>query len=285
MSKSIEDVLDLFEHCSFFASKAVDSLKMDVIKTAADLAPETYIKKPGRIKVGRPALERHITFGLGDYDESFEDRITESSFKFDKTMFFLILLNLYQKDLNKDLPMHYQVNFSNEYQEHVYRTYMEIELNNKTLNLMGKKSHTFDFSQRDKMQLETYEKQGVTVGVSARSKQQRRELVEDLDLENECGLESQGSFEAELVVNATPVAELPESPVKLEKHENGEWLLDVVFQEIETDIIKEAEKQGWKTTKGWRMLLHQALKQFELYTGEEAPEKEMGRVLKEGLAS
>jgi len=40
------------------------------------------------------------------------------------------------------------------------------------------------------------------------------------------------------------------------------------------------EAKGWKTTKGWRMLLHQALKQFELYTGEE-----MGEVLKEGLNS
>ena len=128
-------------------------------------------------------------------------------------------------------------------------------------------------------------KEGLDVYISARSENQRKELVEDLNLAGEYSLEKQGDAGAELVVNATPVAELPESPVKIEEHANGEWLLDVVFQELETDIIRKAEEHGWKTTRGWRMLLHQALKQFELYTGEEPPVKVMGEVLREGLES
>ena len=129
------------------------------------------------------------------------------------------------------------------------------------------------------------QKEGIGVHISARSEEQRKELVQDLNLAGETNLNNQGESGAELVVNATPVAGQPESPVNLEKHENGEWLLDVVFNDIQTDIIKDAEEQGWKTTKGWRMLLHQALKQFELYTGEEPPKQEMGEVLKEGLSS
>ncbi len=124
---------------------------------------------------------------------------------------------------------------------------------------------------------------GIEVYISARSEDQRKELAEDLNLAGETNLDNQGDAGAELVVNATPVAEQPDSPVNLEKHENGQWLLDVVFTDIQTDIIRDAEERGWKSTKGWRMLLHQALKQFELYTGEEPPTEEMGRVLREGL--
>lgn len=127
--------------------------------------------------------------------------------------------------------------------------------------------------------------QDIEVHISARSEEPRKELVQDLDLAGETDLEGQGEAGAELVVNATPVAEQPESPVNLDKHEKGEWLLDVVFTDIQTDIIQDAEERGWKTTKGWRMLLHQALKQFELYTGEQPPEEEMGEVLKQGLTS
>jgi len=126
---------------------------------------------------------------------------------------------------------------------------------------------------------------GIEVHISARSKNQRKELVQDLNLTGQTDLDSQGKADAELIVNATPVAEQPESPVNLEKHGNGEWLLDVVFTDIQTDIIQDAEQKGWETTKGWRMLLHQALKQFELYTGEEPPKKEMGKILKRGLDS
>lgn len=125
--------------------------------------------------------------------------------------------------------------------------------------------------------------QDIEVHISARNEEQRKELVQDLNLAGETDLENQGEAGAELVVNATPVAEQPDSPVNLEKHSNGEWLLDVVFTDIQSDIIRDAEEKGWKTTKGWRMLLHQALKQFELYTGEEPPTEEMGRVLKKGL--
>ena len=126
-------------------------------------------------------------------------------------------------------------------------------------------------------------KEDIRVSISARSEEQRKELVEDLNLNNQIDLESQGEFGAELIVNATPVADQPESPVELEKQIEGEWLLDVVFRELKTDIIRDADERGWSTTKGWRMLLHQGLEQFELYIGEEGPQEAMGEVLKNAL--
>jgi shikimate dehydrogenase len=127
-------------------------------------------------------------------------------------------------------------------------------------------------------------KEGIDVFISARSKRQRKELVEDLNLDGHSDIEKQGEIGAELVINATPVADQPESPVNLGKHEEGEWLLDVVFTELETDIIRDAKEKGWKKTPGWRMLLHQGLKQFELYTGEDAPEEAMSEVLEEAFS-
>ena len=128
-------------------------------------------------------------------------------------------------------------------------------------------------------------KQDIDVFITARSRQQREELVEDLELSGHGNLEEQGENDAELIVNATPVADLSKSPVEFDKHGNGGWLLDVVFGELETDIIKEADERGWKSTKGWRMLLHQGLEQFELYIGEEGPEEAMGEVLENALGS
>lgn len=125
--------------------------------------------------------------------------------------------------------------------------------------------------------------EGKDVFISARKRGQRKELVEEMDLDGHTSIEEQAEFDAELVVNATPAAEQPESPVELDKHSSGEWLLDVVFDRKETDIIRDADEIGWKTTSGWRMLLHQALEQFELYTGREAPEEVMAEVLEESL--
>lgn len=125
--------------------------------------------------------------------------------------------------------------------------------------------------------------EGIKVFVSARRESQRKELVNDLDLSGHTDIEGQGEAGAELVVNATPVAEQSQSPVHLDKHENGEWLLDVVFEEKETDIICDADEKSWKTTPGWRMLLHQALEQFELYTGQEALEEPMAEILERTL--
>jgi len=125
---------------------------------------------------------------------------------------------------------------------------------------------------------------GVEVVVSARSAGQRSALVDDLALAGETDLDGQGRSGAELVVNATPVADLP-GPVDLSAHDDGEWLLDVVFAERRTDLVEAAAERGWRVTPGWRMLLHQACEQFERYTGETAPIEPMGAVLADALGA
>lgn len=124
---------------------------------------------------------------------------------------------------------------------------------------------------------------GMAVFVSARSVHEREQLVNDLRLDGESSLELQGRFDAELVVNATPISDSVSLPTDLDAHKYGKALFDVVFQRRQTTLIAEAERRKWITIPGWRMLLHQAMEQFRLYTGQDAPVAEMGKVLEDAL--
>ncbi len=123
---------------------------------------------------------------------------------------------------------------------------------------------------------------GASVYVSARSAERRQTLVGELGLDGETSLEGQGDFEAELVVNATPVADAG-GPVVVDRHTRARVLLDVVFRPRETPLVVAARARGWAVAPGWRMLLHQALRQFELYTKHAPPRDVMERALTEAL--
>jgi shikimate dehydrogenase len=123
---------------------------------------------------------------------------------------------------------------------------------------------------------------GYKVYVSARNVDAARALVADLALDGHCALEQQGSFEADLIVNATPDAEIG-GPVDLDKHSRATALLDVIGDRKLTPIVNEASRRGLRVAAGWRMRLHQALRQFELYTGHAAPKQVMSNALEEAL--
>jgi shikimate 5-dehydrogenase len=123
----------------------------------------------------------------------------------------------------------------------------------------------------------------MTVFVSARSADERKKLVDDLRLDGESTLKEQGQFDAELVVNATSVADSWSWPTNLDAHTHGKALFDVAFRYRRTQIISEAERRGWTTIPGWRMLLRQAMGQFKLYTGQDAPAAVLGKVLEGAL--
>ena len=67
----------------------------------------------------------------------------------------------------------------------------------------------------------------------------------------------------DLVVNATP-----ESPATAEQLQGARWVYDLVYNPIETPLLKEARKAGCQTLRGLEMLVAQAKIQFELWTGK-----------------
>ncbi len=61
-------------------------------------------------------------------------------------------------------------------------------------------------------------------------------------------------------------------------------VFDIVYNPKETKLIKDAEKVGCQIIYGYKMLLYQAVAQFELFTGVKAPVEVMEKALLRGLA-
>ena len=77
--------------------------------------------------------------------------------------------------------------------------------------------------------------------------------------------------DASIVVNATPVGMYPHngnSPTDLSYFPNCEAVLDVVYNPARTALILQAEKRGIVAVGGLSMLVAQAAKGFEHFTGD-----------------
>ncbi len=81
------------------------------------------------------------------------------------------------------------------------------------------------------------------------------------------------SFQGDVLINATPVGMHPgpdESPVPWEGM-RAEVAYDLVYRPVRTRFLREAAANGARTLGGVEMFLGQALPQFELLAGREAP--------------
>ncbi len=84
----------------------------------------------------------------------------------------------------------------------------------------------------------------------------------------------------ELIFNATPVGMAGDKHTPLEENElNALWVFDSVYNPIETRLLKLAQAKGCGTISGAEMFVHQAARQFEIWTGKPAPIDAMRQVL------
>jgi len=92
--------------------------------------------------------------------------------------------------------------------------------------------------------------------------------------------------QADLVINCTPVGMHPREDASLipaDLFKAGQVIFDVVYTPLKTKLIKEAQLRGLKTISGVEMFINQAVLQFERFTGADAPEEVMRRVVMEHL--
>jgi len=84
----------------------------------------------------------------------------------------------------------------------------------------------------------------------------------------------------DVIINATPVGmgSARESPLK-EDEINARYVFDMVYDPPETRFIKLARARGAQVIPGIEMFVHQAARQFEIWTGKPAPWDEMLRVV------
>ena len=94
--------------------------------------------------------------------------------------------------------------------------------------------------------------------------------------------------DADLIVHCTPIGMHPKEGVSLipaERFRPEQVVFDAVYTPLKTQLIKDAESRGLQTISGVEMFINQAVLQFERFTGVEAPETVMRRVVMEHLAS
>jgi 3-dehydroquinate dehydratase / shikimate dehydrogenase len=84
----------------------------------------------------------------------------------------------------------------------------------------------------------------------------------------------------DVIINATPVGmgNTKESPLQ-EKEINARYVFDMVYDPGETRLLKLAKERGAQIIPGIEMFVHQAARQFEIWTGKPAPWDEMLRVV------
>ncbi|WP_330213760.1 shikimate dehydrogenase [Pseudomonas sp. Z18(2022)] len=83
--------------------------------------------------------------------------------------------------------------------------------------------------------------------------------------------------EADGLVNTTPMgmAKLPGMPVPLHTLHAGLWVAEIVYFPLETELLRNARALGCRTLDGGNMAVFQAVKAFELFSGEVADAERM----------
>ncbi len=88
------------------------------------------------------------------------------------------------------------------------------------------------------------------------------------------------------LINTTPVGMFPNtdaSPVSADTVEHFEWVMDTIYNPLETRLLKNAGRAGCRTISGTTMFVHQGAQQIRIWTGLEPPTDLMKKVVLERL--
>jgi 3-dehydroquinate dehydratase / shikimate dehydrogenase len=84
----------------------------------------------------------------------------------------------------------------------------------------------------------------------------------------------------DVIINATPVGmgHSRETPLQ-EKEINARYVFDMIYDPVETPLLRLAKQRGAQIIPGIEMFVHQAARQFEIWTGKPAPQDDMLQVV------
>lgn len=91
----------------------------------------------------------------------------------------------------------------------------------------------------------------------------------------------------DVIVNATSVGMVgnKQQTILEEKELNAKLVFDMVYNPIETPLLKMAKSKGAAVITGAEMFVQQGAEQFQLWTGKPAPREDMWRVVTHALRS
>jgi 3-dehydroquinate dehydratase/shikimate dehydrogenase len=89
----------------------------------------------------------------------------------------------------------------------------------------------------------------------------------------------------DIVINTTPVGMAGNKGAQLldAKELNAKLVFDLVYNPVETPLLRLAKQKGIPVVTGVEMFVQQGARQFEIWTGKPAPEEEMLRVVVHAL--
>jgi shikimate dehydrogenase len=74
----------------------------------------------------------------------------------------------------------------------------------------------------------------------------------------------------DIIINTTPIGMIPDiekTPFEKKHLNNNMIVMDIVYNPVETQLIKDAKKIGCRTIDGLSMFINQGMQQFKLWTG------------------
>jgi len=95
-----------------------------------------------------------------------------------------------------------------------------------------------------------------------------------------------GVLKADCIVNTTSVGMAPQienSPLEERALGKFPWVVDIIYNPLETKLLKDARKAGCRTRAGLGMFVHQGAEQIRLWTSREPPVESMKRVVRKKL--
>ena len=90
----------------------------------------------------------------------------------------------------------------------------------------------------------------------------------------------------DILINTTPVGMHPQTdacPVPLDILRPELVVMDIIYNPLETRLLAAASRAGCKTVDGLTMFVNQGARQFEWWTGEQAPVEIMRQAVRENL--
>lgn len=95
-------------------------------------------------------------------------------------------------------------------------------------------------------------------------------------------------LEGQILINATPLGMTPNvdtMPIEKDYLKQDMVVMDIVYNPLETRLLKEAQNAGCNTVDGLSMFVYQGVSQFESWTGKNAPVDMMYQVVLSALTA
>ncbi|MEN8210800.1 MAG: shikimate dehydrogenase [Thermodesulfobacteriota bacterium] len=95
-------------------------------------------------------------------------------------------------------------------------------------------------------------------------------LKYDADFISMDEINKKGDFEADIIINTTPLGMYPDikvTPFPSRLLNQKMIVMDIIYNPLKTRLLSEAQNKGCTTVDGLSMFIHQGAAQFELWTG------------------